>query len=67
MIAQSSDVTAVHGSAGGAGVHAGADALGAVLAQAEAALDAGDSERARRLIAVAKELRALGFGGRDVG
>jgi len=39
------------------------DALGAVLEQVQAALDGGDMERARRLVGVAKELRALGFGG----
>jgi hypothetical protein len=39
-----------------------ADALGAVLSAAEHALDSGDTERARRLIGVAKEMRALGFG-----
>jgi len=39
----------------------------AVLAEAEAALDAGDGERARRLIAVVRELQALGMGPRGSG
>jgi hypothetical protein len=46
----------------GADERAEADALGAVLSAAEHALDTGDAERAKRLIGVAKEMRALGFG-----
>jgi hypothetical protein len=34
-----------------------------MLSEVERALDAGEVERARRLVAAVKELRALGFGG----
>jgi hypothetical protein len=56
-IAQSPQFTALQASAN----NGEGDALSAVLTAAESALDAGDAERARRLIGVAKELRALGF------
>jgi hypothetical protein len=60
-IAQSSGVTDVQ--AGSPGRNERAEAtLAGVLDAVESALDAGDVERAKRLIAVVRELQALGFG-----